>query len=130
MALVVGRATTAHDALLNIRLTEPHLAICDITMAYGVELLIELKQRACGLIVAILTHSVDDTTRRKSQQLGADYFLDKLHETGRLRQIVSSISDRSPGDNPQCKHKTRPLRGAITCDRCTHSLRELGRAGR
>lgn len=96
IALVVGHATNARDTLSALRAAQPQLAVFDVAMTHGVELLIEIKQRSSGLIVAVLTHSADDTTRRRCLQLGADYFLDKLHDTPTLRQIVSGLHDSRP----------------------------------
>jgi DNA-binding NarL/FixJ family response regulator len=93
VATITGWATTAHDTLLNMRHCEPHIAVLDVAMAYGVEVLVQIKQRVPALVVAVLTHSVDDTPRCRCLQLGADHFLDKLHETGKLRQIVGAIGD-------------------------------------
>lgn len=104
IAQVVGRATTARETLAGIRRAYPQLAVFDITMAHGAELLVDLKQRASGLVVAILTHSADDTTRNKCLQLGADYFLDKLYDTDRLRDIVGVLGDHSSGRTPPSLH--------------------------
>lgn len=88
VAQVVGHATNAHDALVGVREHNPQLTVLDIALHHGLELLRQLNQHRPPVIVTILTHSVDDTTRRYCLRLGAAYFLDKLNEFEKVRDIV------------------------------------------
>ena len=80
VARVVGRATTARDAINGIRLGNPHLAVFDIAIGNGIELLKQIKSHQPPVVTVVLTHSVEETTRRTCLRLGADYFLDKIRE--------------------------------------------------
>ncbi len=92
VAQVVGRATSARDALILVRSTHPQLAVFDIALAKGLELLREIKSHQPRVIIAVLTHSAEDETRRLCLRLGADYFLDKNSEFNKVREIVLAIS--------------------------------------
>lgn len=92
VAQVVGRAINARDALAAVRNAHPHLAVLDIAIANGVELLRQIKNQRPNVIVVVLTHCVEDETRRLCQRLGAEFFLDKNDEFDQVRKIVIAIS--------------------------------------
>lgn len=91
VAHVVCRATNAHDAISGIRSNQPHLAVFDVGIAHGVDLLRKIKRHQPPVIAVVLTHSADDTTRRYCVRLGAEYFLDKLREFDKVREIVIAV---------------------------------------
>lgn len=91
VAHVVGRATNAHDAIVGIRNSNPRFAIIDIGIANGIDLLKKIKTHQPPVIVAILTHSAEEDTRRVCLRLGADYFLDKISEFDKVREIVIAV---------------------------------------
>ena len=91
VAHVVGRATNAHDAIDGIRSGRPHLAVLDIAIAHGVDLLRQIKLHQPPVATVILTHSAEEATRQVCARLGAEYFLDKIHEFDKVREIVISI---------------------------------------
>ena len=76
------------DAISAIRKLKPDITVFDIGLANGVELLTQVKARRPPPLVIILTHSVDASTRQVCLRLGAEYFLDKVHEFDKLREIV------------------------------------------
>ncbi len=92
VAHVVGRVTNAHDAMHGIRTANPHLTVFDIAIANGIDLLRHIKTLQPPVITVVLTHSADDTTRRYCLRLGAEYFLDKLREFDKVREIVIAVS--------------------------------------
>ncbi|MEQ1772532.1 MAG: response regulator [Burkholderiales bacterium] len=93
VAEIVGRATNARDALDGIRNGNPRITVLDIVLN-GVELLRQIKNHQPPVIVIVLTHSAEDATRRLCLRHGADYFLDKIHEFGKVREIVISVGGR------------------------------------
>ena len=100
VACVAGRATNAHDALNMVR--QAQLVVFDIAIAHGVNLLRHIKNQRPNVIAVVLTHSVEDETRRLCKRMGAEYFLDKNAEFGRVREIViaiGSVSDRIASDH-------------------------------
>lgn len=90
-AHVIGHATNAHDAIIGIRNGNPQLAVIDIGIANGMDLLKKIKNHQPPVIVAILTHSAEDATRQICLRLGAEYFLDKVHEFDKVREIVLTV---------------------------------------
>jgi DNA-binding NarL/FixJ family response regulator len=92
VAQVVGRATTAQDATDALRNANPHLAIFDVAIPNGVDLLRQIKSHSSPVIAVVLTHSVEDTTRRYCLRLGAEYFLDKIREFDKVREIVIAVA--------------------------------------
>ena len=91
VADVMGCATNARDALERIRNGCLHVAVMDIVIVNGVELLRQIKNHQPPVTVVILTHSAEDATRRQCLRHGADYFLDKIHDFDKVRKIVVSI---------------------------------------
>lgn len=91
VAHVIGSATNAHDAIIGVRLANPHVAVLDIGIPNGIDLLKKIKNHHPPVIVAILTHSAEDDTRRICLRLGAEYFLDKIHAFDQVREIVITI---------------------------------------
>lgn len=103
VAQVVGHATNAHDAIRHVHSNNPHLTVFDVAIANGIDLLRQIKNHQPPVIVIVLTHSAEDTTRRYCQRLGAEYFLDKLSEFHKVREILVAISDgwrRTAADRP------------------------------
>lgn len=88
VAHVVGHATDARAALAGVREHNPQLAVLDIGLHHGLDLLRQINQHRPPVMVAVLTHNADDTTRRYCLRLGAAYFLDKLNEFEKVREIV------------------------------------------
>jgi DNA-binding NarL/FixJ family response regulator len=93
VAQVIGRATKAHDAISTIRALNPHLTVLDIAIANGVDLLRYIKLHHPPVIAVVLTHSADDTTRDFCLRLGAEYFLDKIREFHKVREIVLAFGN-------------------------------------
>jgi DNA-binding NarL/FixJ family response regulator len=103
VAQVIGRATNARDAISGIRNGNPHLTVFDIGIANGIDLLRQIKNHQPPVIVVILTHSAEEPTRRRCLHLGAEYFLDKIYEFDKVREIVIAISSgwgRAASDQP------------------------------
>jgi DNA-binding NarL/FixJ family response regulator len=88
VAVIAGRATNARDAIDGIRRVNPHLTVFDVALEKGIELLGEIKKHQPRTVTVVLTHSAEETTRRICLRLGADYFLDKIREFERVREIV------------------------------------------
>jgi DNA-binding NarL/FixJ family response regulator len=92
IAEVIGSATNARDAMSGIRKGNPQFAVLDIAVDNGVDLLHQIKRHRPAATTIILTHSADKTTRGFCLRMGADYFLDKIAEFGKLREIILAVS--------------------------------------
>lgn len=88
---VVGDAVSARAAYDGICRNRPQLVVMDIIIANGFRLLKQIKSLAPPPVVAVLTHSVDQASRERCRNLGAEYFLDKLRDFGHIRNIVVSL---------------------------------------
>jgi DNA-binding NarL/FixJ family response regulator len=91
VAQLVGHATNTQDAIAMIRNGNPHLTVFDVAIANGVDLLRYIKTHQPPVIAVVLTHSAEDTTRHFCMRLGAEYFLDKIRDFHRVREIVISV---------------------------------------
>ena len=91
VAQVVARATNARDAIHFVRTANPHLMVFDVAIPNGTDLLKYIKSDQPQVITVILTHSVEETTRQYCLRLGAEYFLDKIREFDKVREIVIAI---------------------------------------
>jgi len=90
VAQVMGCATNAHDAIDGIRNGNPQITVLDIAID-GVELLRQIKKHKPPVAVIILTHSIEEATRQACLRLGAEYFLDKIRDYDKVREIVSTF---------------------------------------
>ncbi len=100
VAIIAGRATNARDAISGVRRLNPHLTVFDVAMEKGIELLGEIKKHQPRTVTVVLTHSAEDTTRRVCLRLGADYFLDKIREFEKVRDIVEAIGGKGTRPPP------------------------------
>jgi DNA-binding NarL/FixJ family response regulator len=91
VALVIGRATNAHDALTVVRNGDPQVTVFDVAIDHGIDLLRQIKARQPPLIAIVLTHSAEETTRHYCMRLGVEYFLDKIRDFHRVREIVIAV---------------------------------------
>ncbi len=91
VAQVVGRVTTAQDALNVMRNLNPQLTILDVAIPNGIDLLRQIKRHPFPVIAVVLTHSAEETTRQYCLRLGAEYFLDKIREFDKVREIVITV---------------------------------------
>ncbi len=100
VALVVGRVTTAQDAIGAMRTANPQLTILDVSIPNGIDLLRRIKRHPMPVVTVVFTHSADDTTRQYCLRLGAEYFLDKIKEFDKVREIVIAQGQRWGGVTP------------------------------
>ena len=91
---------TAHDGqqgLIEAGTFEPDAMILDLRMPVmdGLSVLRAMRQKAETqfLPVIVLSANVDGVSKRKAQELGARYFLDKPYEAARLLQLVKAVLD-------------------------------------
>lgn len=92
VAQIVGRATNAGEALHGILNNNPHLTVFDVAITDGIDLLRRIKRHQPPVIVVILTHSADETTRQYCMRLGAAYFLDKIRDFHQVREILIGVA--------------------------------------
>lgn len=93
---VVGHAQAELEALQAISSYKPDALILDIQMILGrgIAVLTKIKQECPGMVVIILTNFTAFPYRKRCLEVGADFFLDKSTEIGKLREIIQNLSDR------------------------------------
>ena len=87
---LVGQAADVSGALEGIASTDPEALILDIRLAdgNGLDLLRRVKPGRPGLRTIVLTNFANDQYRRVAMSAGAEHFLDKSSEFGRVREIL------------------------------------------
>jgi DNA-binding NarL/FixJ family response regulator len=90
---VVGQAEDVSGTLDAIRQTRPDVVILDIRMprGNGIEVLREVKKMTPAPKVIMLTNFAYAQYRRKCEEAGADFFLDKSTEFDKLPQALEQV---------------------------------------
>ena len=89
----VQTATDGRQALDTIAAAQPALVITDIVMPImdGLELLTALKTRRPRLPVVIMTGQGDADTQASATSKGADGYLSKPLDLGRLKMLTAAL---------------------------------------
>jgi DNA-binding response OmpR family regulator len=87
----VHEAEAADEALAAIALHRPHLVVLDVHMPgkSGLDVLPDIKALPHAPMVAVVTSHPTEHHRRLSMTMGADLFLDKSREFGRVLELVA-----------------------------------------
>jgi DNA-binding NarL/FixJ family response regulator len=90
---VVGQAENAPGSLAAIRQTRPDVVILDIRMpgGNGIEVLREVKKLDPAPKVIMFTNYAHAQYRKKCEEAGADFFLDKSTEFDKLPQALEQV---------------------------------------
>ena len=90
---VVGQAQDARGSLDAIRQTRPDVVILDIRMpgGNGISVLREVKKMNPAPRVIMLTNYAYTQYRKKCEESGADFFLDKSTEFDKLPQALEQV---------------------------------------
>lgn len=87
---VVGEAGSVRDAIDGVRAAPVDVVLLDLQLVdgSGLEVLAALKPQRPGLRVIVLSNLATPQHRAASLGAGADVFLDKSHEFGRVPEIL------------------------------------------
>ena len=87
---VIGEADGQQDAIRAIRQCCPQLVILDIVLAQGngIEVLRHVKADLPAIRVIVLSNFSSQPYRKRCQELGAEYFLDKNQEFEMLGSLL------------------------------------------
>lgn len=91
---ISGKATNAHDAIQSIVKIKPDLVILDIRLdggGNGMDVLKAIKKEEPSPIVIMLTNYPYPQYRKKCQELGADYFFDKVTEIEKIYETFQQL---------------------------------------
>lgn len=90
---LVGQAEDGIQATASAQELEPHLVILDIRMPgrNGIEALSEIKKTNPNTLVMVLTSYPYPQYIKKCLDEGADYFLDKATQIGKVTEIIKEL---------------------------------------
>jgi DNA-binding NarL/FixJ family response regulator len=90
---VVGQAREVPESLDGIRQTRPDVVILDVRMrgGNGLKVLREVKKMNPAPRVIMLTNYAYAQYRKKFEEAGADFFLDKSTEFDKLPQALEQV---------------------------------------
>ena len=88
---VVGEAETPADAVTGIQQTKPHCVVLDYQLigGTGVDVLRAVHPGSPEIAFVVLTNHPNAQYRRVCMEAGADRFLDKSTEFGKIKEVVS-----------------------------------------
>ena len=88
---VVGEAETPGDAVTGIQQTKPHCVVLDYQLigGTGVDVLRAVHPAAPEIAFVVLTNHPNAQYRRVCMEAGADWFLDKSTEFGKIKEVVT-----------------------------------------
>jgi DNA-binding NarL/FixJ family response regulator len=87
---VVGEADSVGAAIDGVRAVRPDALLLDLQLidGSGLDVLTALDPRRAGMHVIVLSNFTSSQHRRASLDAGADFFLDKSQEFGRVPDIL------------------------------------------
>lgn len=87
---IVGEAETAGVAQRLIENSNPEVVILDLVLkeGSGFDVLKEIKNREDSPLVIVLTNYATTPFRKKAEQEGADFFLDKSTEFEKVIEVL------------------------------------------
>jgi DNA-binding NarL/FixJ family response regulator len=93
---LIGQTQDWPETFHAIFTLKPHVLILDIQIirGRGIDALKGIKQEDSSMAVIVLTHFTTLPYRRRCLEAGADFYLDKSTEIGKLREIIQSLDQR------------------------------------
>jgi DNA-binding NarL/FixJ family response regulator len=91
--VVAGEAHNALDAVTAISEYEPDVVILDIRLPgkSGIEVLKDIRDKKLPIRVIMLTNYPYPQYRKKCEELGADYFIDKVTEIEKVTEVIEQL---------------------------------------
>jgi DNA-binding NarL/FixJ family response regulator len=91
---IVGQANNARDAIASISEAKPNVVILDIRLPgkSGIEVLKDIRDKKLPIRVIMLTNYPYPQYRKKCEELGADYFFDKVTEIEEIPKVIEELA--------------------------------------
>jgi DNA-binding NarL/FixJ family response regulator len=91
---IVGQAHNGQDAIASIAESKPDVVILDIRMPglSGIDVLKDIRAKKLPCRVIILTNYPYPQYRKKCEELGADYFFDKVTEIEEIPKVIEELA--------------------------------------
>jgi len=95
---IVGQAHNARDAVQSISALMPDVVILDIRLPdrSGIEVLREIRAKQVTSRIIMLTNYPYPQYRKKCEDLGADYFFDKVTEIEKISALIEALANHKP----------------------------------
>ena len=95
---VVGQANNARDAITAISEYEPDVVILDIRLPglSGIDVLKDIRAKNLSSRVIMLTNYPYPQYRKICEELGADYFFDKVTEIEEIPNVIEELAKNKP----------------------------------
>jgi len=95
---VVGQANDAQDAITSISELKPDVVILDVRLPdlSGIDVLADIRAKNLSTRVIMLTNYPYPQYRKKCEELGADYFFDKVTEIDEIPKVIEELAKNKP----------------------------------
>jgi len=94
---IAGQAMNADDAIQSIVKLKPDVVILDIRLngsGNGIDVLKRIRKEIPSSIIIMLTNYPYPQYRKKCEELGADYFFDKVTEIEEIPKVIEELAKR------------------------------------
>jgi DNA-binding NarL/FixJ family response regulator len=94
---IVGQAHNGQEAFASIATAKPDVVILDICLPdkSGIEVLKDIRNKKLPIRVIMLTNYPYPQYRKKCEELGADYFFDKVTEIEEIPTVIEKLARNS-----------------------------------
>jgi len=95
---IVGQAHNGRDAVTSISELKPDVVILDIRLPdlSGIDVLVDIRAKNLSTRVIMLTNYPYPQYRKKCEELGADYFFDKVTEIEEIPILIEELAKNKP----------------------------------
>ena len=95
---IVGHAHNADEAVPAITESNPDVVILDIRLPgkSGIDVLKDIRAKKLPIRVIMLTNYPYPQYRKKCEELGADYFFDKVTEIEEIPNVIEELAKNKP----------------------------------
>jgi YesN/AraC family two-component response regulator len=95
---IVGQAHNAQDAIASISESKPDAVILDIRLPglSGIDVLKDIRAKKLSSRVIMLTNYPYPQYRKKCEELGVDYFFDKVTEIEEIPKVIEELAKDKP----------------------------------
>jgi DNA-binding NarL/FixJ family response regulator len=92
--VIVGQAHNAEDAIASISKSKPDVVILDIRLPglSGIDVLKDIRDKKLPILIIMLTNYTYPQYRKKCEELGADYFFDKVAEIEMIPNVIAELA--------------------------------------